>query len=76
MEKHSIDYADIGRLEVGTESMIDASKSIKTVLMTLFRDSGNSDVEGECDRTSSLSLKEGFRRGYGQWLLRRDKRTL
>ena len=30
MEKHDIDYSQIGRLEVGTESMVDRSKSIKT----------------------------------------------
>lgn len=36
----------MGRLEVGTETMIDKSKSVKTVLMNLFRESGNHDVEG------------------------------
>ncbi|XP_010118063.1 PREDICTED: LOW QUALITY PROTEIN: hydroxymethylglutaryl-CoA synthase, mitochondrial-like, partial [Chlamydotis macqueenii] len=36
----------IGRLEVGTETVIDKSKAVKTVLMQLFRDSGNTDVEG------------------------------
>ncbi|CAJ0946228.1 unnamed protein product [Ranitomeya imitator] len=33
-------------LEVGTETIIDKSKSVKTVLMQLFEDSGNTDVEG------------------------------
>jgi len=34
----------VGRLEVGTESLVDKSKSTKTVLMDLFK--GNTDVEG------------------------------
>lgn len=46
MERNGLDYADIGRLEVGTETIIDKSKSAKTVLMQLFEDSGNTDVEG------------------------------
>ena len=33
------------RLEVGTESSVDRSKSIKTFLMALFAHSGNSDIE-------------------------------
>jgi 3-hydroxy-3-methylglutaryl CoA synthase len=40
------DYSTIGRLEVGTETIIDKSKSVKTVLMQLFEESGNNDVEG------------------------------
>lgn len=39
-------YDKIGRLEVGTETILDKSKSVKTVLMQLFEDSGNTDVEG------------------------------
>ena len=46
MEKYSISYSDIGRLEVGTETIIDKSKSVKSVLMQLFEDSGNTSVEG------------------------------
>ena len=46
MEKYSIDPNSIGRLEIGTESLIDKSKSTKTVLMSLFQESGNTDVEG------------------------------
>ncbi|XP_061732838.1 hydroxymethylglutaryl-CoA synthase, cytoplasmic [Nerophis ophidion] len=46
MERNSLSYDSIGRLEVGTESIIDKSKSVKTVLMQLFEDSGNSNVEG------------------------------
>jgi hydroxymethylglutaryl-CoA synthase len=44
--KTGISYNDIGRLEVGTETIIDKSKSVKTVLMQLFAESGNHDVEG------------------------------
>ncbi|XP_054270521.1 hydroxymethylglutaryl-CoA synthase 1 isoform X2 [Macrosteles quadrilineatus] len=46
VEKNNLSYRDIGRLEVGTETIIDKSKSVKTVLMQLFRESGNYDVEG------------------------------
>ena len=44
--KHNINPKQIGRLEVGTETLIDKSKSVKTTLMELFRESGNHDVEG------------------------------
>lgn len=46
MEKNGVDFNDIGRLEVGTETILDKSKSVKTVLMQLFVSSGNSTVEG------------------------------
>ncbi|KAF9911793.1 hypothetical protein EC991_002095 [Linnemannia zychae] len=46
VEKHGLSFKDIGYLEVGTESIIDKSKSVKTVLMSLFEESGNHDVEG------------------------------
>lgn len=46
MEKYQISYADIGRLEVGTESAIDKSKSVKSVIMQLFDEKGNTDIEG------------------------------
>lgn len=36
----------VGRLEVGTETMLDKSKSTKTILMNLFAESGNYDIEG------------------------------
>lgn len=35
-EKYKIDPNQIGRLEVGSETVIDKSKSIKTFLMQLF----------------------------------------
>ena len=44
LERHAIDPNDVGRLEVGTETLVDKSKSTKTVLMDLFPD--NPDVEG------------------------------
>lgn len=46
MEKNNVSYTDIGRMEVGTETIIDKSKSVKSVLMQLFADSGNTSVEG------------------------------
>ncbi|XP_028661366.1 hydroxymethylglutaryl-CoA synthase, cytoplasmic isoform X2 [Erpetoichthys calabaricus] len=46
MERNCLSYDCIGRLEVGTETIIDKSKSVKTVLMQLFEESGNTDVEG------------------------------
>ena len=46
MEKNNIHPSQIGRLEVGTETLIDKAKSLKTVLMSFFRESGNHDVEG------------------------------
>lgn len=46
VERGRLSWDAIGRLEVGTETVIDKSKAVKTVLMELFRDSGNSDVEG------------------------------
>lgn len=46
LRKYSIDPKSIGRLEVGTETMLDKSKSVKSVLMQLFEESGNTNVEG------------------------------
>lgn len=46
MERNSIAYTDIGRMEVGTETILDKSKSVKTVLMQLFDKHGNSCIEG------------------------------
>lgn len=36
LEKYAIDPKQIGRLEVGSETVIDKSKSIKTFLMQIF----------------------------------------
>ncbi|VEN58557.1 unnamed protein product [Callosobruchus maculatus] len=46
LEKNSIRPEDIGRLEVGTETIIDKSKSVKSVLMQLFEPYGVTDLEG------------------------------
>uniref|UniRef100_A0A671NXK1 Hydroxymethylglutaryl-CoA synthase n=1 Tax=Sinocyclocheilus anshuiensis TaxID=1608454 RepID=A0A671NXK1_9TELE len=46
MEHSGLSYQSVGRLEVGTETIIDKSKSTKTVLMQLFEESGNTDVDG------------------------------
>ncbi|KAF9240605.1 hydroxymethylglutaryl-coenzyme A synthase C terminal-domain-containing protein [Melanogaster broomeanus] len=46
LEKYNIDPKSIGRIDVGTETIIDKSKSVKTTLMDLFAESGNFDIEG------------------------------
>ena len=46
LKKYNIDPRSIGRLDVGTETIIDKSKAVKTVLMDLFAESGNTDIEG------------------------------
>ncbi|XP_066997696.1 hydroxymethylglutaryl-CoA synthase 1 isoform X2 [Anabrus simplex] len=46
MERNHIEYSSIGHLEVGTETLLDKSKSVKSVLMQLFEQSGNTDIEG------------------------------
>ena len=45
-DRYGIKPTDIGRLEVGTETIIDKSKSVKSVLMQLFEPSGATDIEG------------------------------
>ncbi|TDH71839.1 hypothetical protein CCR75_005248 [Bremia lactucae] len=42
--KYEVSINSIGRLEVGTETLVDKSKSTKTVLMQLFEE--NTDVDG------------------------------
>ena len=44
LKKYKIDKDSIGRLEVGTETILDKSKSVKSILMQLFGD--NTNVEG------------------------------
>jgi phthiocerol/phenolphthiocerol synthesis type-I polyketide synthase C len=46
MERNGIKWEDVGRVEVGTESLLDRSKSIKTHLMRLWGEHGCHDVEG------------------------------
>ena len=44
LKNYEIDTNSIGRLEVGTETILDKSKSVKTVLMQLFGE--NTNIEG------------------------------
>lgn len=44
IKKYNIDVNNIGRLEVGTETILDKSKSVKSVLMQLF--GTNTNIEG------------------------------
>lgn len=44
LSKYDIDPSSIGRLEVGTETLLDKSKSVKSVLMQLF--GHNTNIEG------------------------------
>ena len=46
INKINISLNQISRIEVGTETIIDKSKSVKTHLMELFKDSNNNDIEG------------------------------
>jgi len=46
MTTNNIDPRSIGRVEVGTETILDKAKSIKSVLMQLFAESGNTDILG------------------------------
>lgn len=46
LERTGVPPARVGRLEVGTETLVDKSKSVKTVLMQLFEEAGNTDIEG------------------------------
>lgn len=46
MDRHDIKPQEVGRLEVGTETIIDKSKSVKSVLMQLFEPYGCVDIEG------------------------------
>lgn len=44
IKNYNVDINNVGRLEVGTETLLDKSKSVKSVLMQLFK--GNNDIEG------------------------------
>lgn len=46
LDRYGIEPREIGRLEVGTETIIDKSKSVKSVLMQLFEPFGCTDIEG------------------------------
>ena len=45
-EKYNIGYDQVGRIEVGTETIVDKSKAVKTTLMELFQSHNNFDIEG------------------------------
>jgi hypothetical protein len=40
-----VPHEKVGRLEVGTETIVDKSKAVKTTLMSLFAEHGNHDIE-------------------------------
>ncbi|KFD49938.1 hypothetical protein M514_09152 [Trichuris suis] len=46
LDHYGVSPCEIGRLEVGTESHFDRSKSVKTFLMQLFAEKGNTDLGG------------------------------
>ncbi|XP_032668010.1 hydroxymethylglutaryl-CoA synthase 1 [Odontomachus brunneus] len=46
MERYDVRPQQIGHLEVGTETILDKSKSVKSVLMQLFEPHGCTDIEG------------------------------
>ena len=46
MRRFGLHAGDIGMLAVGTESLLDRSKSIKTEVLTLLEVHGNNSVEG------------------------------
>ena len=46
LDRTGVHAQQIGRLDVGTETIVDKAKSIKTVLMQLFVEQGNTAVEG------------------------------
>ncbi|KZC11219.1 PREDICTED: hydroxymethylglutaryl-CoA synthase 1 [Dufourea novaeangliae] len=46
MVRYDIKPKNVGRLEVGTETILDKSKSVKSVLMQLFAPHGCTDIEG------------------------------
>jgi hydroxymethylglutaryl-CoA synthase len=46
MHTYEVDPKTIGRVEVGTETLVDKSKSIKSFLMDYFAKHSNHDIEG------------------------------
>ena len=46
MEKYKINPENIGRIELGTETLLDHSKSSKTIAMDYFKKYNNHDIEG------------------------------
>jgi hypothetical protein len=60
LEKYNIDPKSIGRLEVGTETIIDKSKSVKTTLMDLFAESGNMTSRVSIAKTPAMAPPPQF----------------
>ncbi len=71
LKKFDVPLHRVGRLEVGTESAVDKSKSVKSVLMSLF--GANTDIEGV---GALLSLARLTLERHDKCMLWRDKRTL
>ncbi|KFM27072.1 Hydroxymethylglutaryl-CoA synthase [Auxenochlorella protothecoides] len=46
LRRHGVSPSEVGHLQVGTESGVDGSKSLKTYLMPILEAAGNTDVEG------------------------------
>ena len=46
LKKYNIDRRSIGRIEVGTQTIISRGRSVKSYLMDLFSECGNTDIEG------------------------------
>mmetsp|Transcript_9075 Transcript_9075/g.29824 ORF Transcript_9075/g.29824 Transcript_9075/m.29824 type:complete len:539 (+) Transcript_9075:17-1633(+) len=46
MRRFAVPYSEVGRLQVGSESLVDRSKSIKSNLMPIFEAHGCYDIEG------------------------------
>lgn len=46
LRRFGVSPREVGRLEVGTETTVDKSKSVKSTLMPIFAEHGNTDVEG------------------------------
>jgi len=56
LEKYQIDPKQIGRLEVGSETVLDKSKSIKTFLMEIFEVSFETNFIRVLPETCHFSL--------------------
>ncbi|RWS20044.1 hydroxymethylglutaryl-CoA synthase 1-like protein, partial [Leptotrombidium deliense] len=52
IEKFEICEKNVGFLMVGTETLIDEMKSVKSVLMQLFAEHGNTDIQGSDTRNA------------------------
>lgn len=60
LQNYSIDPSNVGRLEVATSDLSDKSKSIKTYMMSLFKESGNYNIEGITSHASSYGAVQAF----------------